>query len=52
MSATAWLELLLLAASRGPVGEVAARCADADVPIHPLSLPTVGAGPAEPVPGS
>jgi peptidoglycan/xylan/chitin deacetylase (PgdA/CDA1 family) len=34
------------------VGEVAAHCAGADVPVHPLSLPTVGAGPAEPVPGS
>ena len=34
------------------VGEVAARCADEDVPVHPLSLPTVGAGPAEPVPRS
>ncbi len=34
------------------VGEVAAHCAAAEVPVHPLSLPTVGSGPAEPVPGS
>jgi hypothetical protein len=34
------------------VGEVAAHCAAADVPVHPLSLPTVGPEPAEPVPGS
>jgi peptidoglycan/xylan/chitin deacetylase (PgdA/CDA1 family) len=34
------------------VGEVAAHCAGADVPVHPLSLPTAGSGPAEPVPGS
>lgn len=34
------------------VGEVAAQCAAAAGPIHPLSLPTVGSGPAEPVPGS
>jgi peptidoglycan/xylan/chitin deacetylase (PgdA/CDA1 family) len=34
------------------VGEVAAHCAGADVPLHPLSLPTVGSGPADPVPGS
>ena len=34
------------------VGEVAAQCAGADVPVYPLSLPTVGSGPAEPVPGS
>lgn len=34
------------------VGEVAAHCAGAEVPVHPLSLPTVGSGPAEPVPGS
>jgi peptidoglycan/xylan/chitin deacetylase (PgdA/CDA1 family) len=34
------------------VGEVAAHCAGVDVPVHPLSLPTVGAGPTEPVPGS
>ncbi|MEO8424338.1 MAG: polysaccharide deacetylase [Actinomycetota bacterium] len=34
------------------VGEVAAHCAGAEVPVHPLSLPAVGSGPAEPVPGS
>lgn len=34
------------------VGEVAVHCAGAEVPVHPLSLPTIGAGPAEPVPGS
>ena len=34
------------------VGDVAAHCAVAEVPVHPLSLPTVGSGPAEPVPGS
>jgi peptidoglycan-N-acetylglucosamine deacetylase len=34
------------------VGEVAGHCAGADVPVHPLSLPTVGSVPAEPVPGS
>jgi peptidoglycan/xylan/chitin deacetylase (PgdA/CDA1 family) len=34
------------------VGEVATHCAGADVPVHPLSLPSVGSGPAEPVPGS
>ncbi len=34
------------------VGEVAARCASIDVPAHPLSIPGIGAGPAEPVPGS
>lgn len=34
------------------VGEVAAHCAGAEVPVHPLSLPVVGSGPAEPVPGS
>jgi peptidoglycan-N-acetylglucosamine deacetylase len=34
------------------VGEVAAHCAGAEVPVHPLSLPTIGAGSAEPVPGS
>jgi peptidoglycan/xylan/chitin deacetylase (PgdA/CDA1 family) len=34
------------------VGEVAAHCAGADTPVHPLSLPAVGSGPAEPVPGS
>ena len=34
------------------VGEVAAHCARADVPVHPLALPNVGSGPADPVPGS
>jgi peptidoglycan/xylan/chitin deacetylase (PgdA/CDA1 family) len=34
------------------VGEVAAHCARADVPVHPLALPNVGPGPADPVPGS
>jgi peptidoglycan/xylan/chitin deacetylase (PgdA/CDA1 family) len=34
------------------VGEVAAHCAGADVPVHPLSLPTVGSSPAQPVPDS
>ena len=33
------------------VGEVATHCAGADVPVHTLSLPSVGSGPAEPVPG-
>jgi peptidoglycan-N-acetylglucosamine deacetylase len=33
------------------IGEVAAHCARADLPVHPLSVPTVGPGP-EPVPGS
>jgi peptidoglycan/xylan/chitin deacetylase (PgdA/CDA1 family) len=34
------------------VGEVAAQCAGSEVPVHPLALPTIGPGPAEPVPGS
>jgi peptidoglycan-N-acetylglucosamine deacetylase len=34
------------------VGEVAARCATGDVPVHPLALPKVVPGGAEPVPGS
>jgi peptidoglycan-N-acetylglucosamine deacetylase len=34
------------------VGEVAAQCAGSEVPVHPLTLPTIGPGPAEPVPGS
>jgi len=34
------------------VGEVAARCAGAEAAVHPLSLPSVGTGPAQPVPGS
>jgi hypothetical protein len=34
------------------VGEVAAHCAEAEVPVHPLTLPTFGPGPAEPVPES
>ena len=34
------------------IGEVAAHCATVGLPAHPLSLPNIGAGPAEPVPGS
>ena len=34
------------------VGEVAAQCAGSEVPVHPLALPSIGPGPAEPVPGS
>jgi peptidoglycan/xylan/chitin deacetylase (PgdA/CDA1 family) len=34
------------------VGEVAAHCAESEVPVHPLTLPTFGPGPAEPVPES
>jgi len=34
------------------VGEVAAHCAGAEGPVHPLALPTVDSGPAQPVRGS
>jgi hypothetical protein len=34
------------------VGEVAAHCASVGGPVHPLSLPAIGPGPPEPVPGS
>ncbi len=34
------------------IGEIAAHTAASDVPARTLSLPTVGEGPAEPVPGS
>ncbi|MGH2681449.1 MAG: polysaccharide deacetylase family protein [Actinomycetota bacterium] len=34
------------------IGEIAAHTVTSEVPAWPLSLPTVGEGPAEPVPGS
>jgi len=34
------------------IGEIAAHTASSDVPARTLSLPTIGEGPAEPVPGS